>query len=111
MLTHKKEKSKYSKQYYEENKDKWKEINRKSYLKKKQYIDDYKLCRGCQICNYNKYASALVFHHPNDDKKFGIGSRKAFGLERLKKEMEKCVVLCMNCHAELHEKILKGENK
>lgn len=107
---HREEKTKYNKQYYEENKGRYKESNRKCYLKKKQYINDYKSSKGCSVCGYNKSVYALVFHHPNDDKEFGIGSRTNFGLERLKREMAKCIILCRNCHAELHEKIFKGVN-
>jgi hypothetical protein len=72
---------------------------------KRQYIQDYKLSKGCAICGYNKCADALCFHH-NGDKKFAIGDAigQCKSLENIKKEMDKCIVLCMNCHAELHQK-------
>ena len=70
----------------------------------KQYIDDYKLSRGCSVCGYCKCARALEFHH-NSDKEFGISNaiKYKYGLKRLKKEMDKCILLCSNCHRELHE--------
>ena len=69
---------------------------------RRQYINDYKSSRGCKLCGYNKCAEALVFHHPNDDKKFGISELTTHSLEKLKKEMAKCEVLCANCHREVH---------
>jgi len=73
--------------------------------KNKKYIDKYKLSIGCSICGYNKCVSALDFHH-NGDKEFTIGifSRS---LKKIKEEIEKCDVLCANCHRELHEKLRK----
>ena len=80
------------------------------YVKTRRYVTNHKLSKGCAICGYNKYASALEFHH-NGDKEFCIAERYTLCLKRLKKEMEKCVVLCANCHRELHEKrkMIKGE--
>jgi len=56
---------------------------------------------GCAICGYNKNAAALDFHHldPNE-KELKIGNPHA--VERLLKEIEKCIVLCANCHREIH---------
>lgn len=65
-----------------------------------QYVDNYKLSKGCSVCKYNKCASALEFHH-NGDKEFSIS--KFYGnIEKLKIEMDKCIILCANCHRELH---------
>lgn len=83
----------------------------KKVKEKRQYIQDYKLSKGCSICGYNKCASALDFHHENNDKGFDIG--KIIGgdpsFEKLKVEMDKCTVLCSNCHRELHESLRKLE--
>jgi len=65
----------------------------------------------CANCGYNKSARALQFHHvdPNE-KDFGLGKD---GITRswkiVKSEIDKCVLLCSNCHAEEHDKI--EENK
>ncbi len=59
----------------------------------------------CEICGYSKYCPpAYDFHHKNpQEKEFSI-SGKTFALDRLKKEVDKCMLLCKNCHAELHDK-------
>ena len=57
----------------------------------------------CEICGYNKSVNALQFHHKNpNDKDFTV-SGKSLSFEKLKKEVDKCVLVCANCHAEIHE--------
>lgn len=58
----------------------------------------------CEVCGYNKCVEALEFHHKNpDEKEFGI-SRKGNtrSWEKIKTEIDKCVLLCSNCHREVH---------
>lgn len=74
--------------------------------KLKQTIDKYKKKQGCQICGYNRCASALDFHHMNpSEKSMEIGTMifRGFSIERIEKEMKKCRVVCKNCHIEIHE--------
>jgi endogenous inhibitor of DNA gyrase (YacG/DUF329 family) len=58
----------------------------------------------CIRCGYNKCPGALTFHHINpNEKDFGIASNGNIrSLEKLKPELDKCILLCHNCHAELH---------
>lgn len=58
----------------------------------------------CMICQYKKCSAALDFHHRDpEQKKFGLSQR---GLtrswERVKTELDKCVLICANCHREVH---------
>ncbi len=58
----------------------------------------------CIGCGYNRSERALVFHHTNPSiKDFGIGGNHALSLTKLKAEVDKCVLLCANCHAEAHD--------
>lgn len=64
----------------------------------------------CIFCGYSKYKGALDFHHLNESQKeFSLSTR---GLtrswERIKQELEKCVLVCANCHREIHGGINKG---
>ncbi len=85
----------------------------KEELRKK--IFKYRKAR-CTKCGYNKCRGALDFHHKNPkDKKFSIGTgiRELLGWDIIKKEIDKCIVLCSNCHREFHfnkEKIRKYKN-
>ena len=57
----------------------------------------------CFNCKYDKYTGSLDIHHLDPaikDKNFK--SMRGWGQERIIKEIENCVLLCRNCHAELH---------
>jgi DNA-binding CsgD family transcriptional regulator len=57
----------------------------------------------CERCGYNKSNSVLQFHHLNpQEKDFNIGN-KSYSFERIKKEVDKCIMVCANCHIEIHE--------
>lgn len=56
---------------------------------------------GCSKCGYNKCDKALEFHHTDPNKKDSAISR-LHKTEDIIKEAEKCVLLCSNCHRELH---------
>lgn len=55
----------------------------------------------CSVCGYNKCLGALDFHHVNpDEKDFALSGKTKW--EDMKKELDKCVLLCANCHREHH---------
>lgn len=59
----------------------------------------------CSKCGYNKNLSALEFHHIDPEtKSFTIDGRNltSRSIESIFLEAEKCIVLCANCHRELH---------
>jgi predicted HNH restriction endonuclease len=58
----------------------------------------------CEVCGYDKCMEALEFHHLNEsDKNFGLSEKGyARSWERVEKELKKCVLLCANCHREIH---------
>ena len=61
----------------------------------------------CELCGYNKCDSALQFHHKDPtEKDFSISGR-SLSFDRLKEEVDKCMLVCSNCHAEIHENILQ----
>ena len=68
---------------------------------------------GCEICGYNKNIAALDFHHLDaNTKKFNIDGRVLSNKkwEDLLEEAEKCILLCANCHRELHNPELTLDN-
>ena len=94
----------YHQIYYMTNWRRLKVCYKKRYEKINKFINDYKLSKGCAICGYNKCASALDFHHPNNDKEFNVSIGKTSkSIEKIKQEMNKCTVICSNCHRELRE--------
>jgi hypothetical protein len=53
---------------------------------------------------YNKTYYALEFHHETDDKKYTVSKMKTLSIKTVMKEIEKCIVICANCHREIHHK-------
>ena len=96
----------YGRRYYKMNSEKVLQYGRQWRKRRRKWVNNYKLSRGCVTCGYNKCAEALDFHHEGD-KEFDISTNIWRKKEILKKEMDKCKVLCRNCHAELHEKLRK----
>ena len=61
----------------------------------------------CEKCGYDKCMRALHFHHINP-KKFEISAYlrlSHFNMQELYEEVDKCQLLCANCHAEIHEQL------
>jgi predicted HNH restriction endonuclease len=58
----------------------------------------------CQLCGYARCMDALEFHHLDGAlKDFGVSSKGyTRSWERVKMELQKCVLVCANCHRELH---------
>ena len=57
----------------------------------------------CCFCGYDKCNAALEFHHINqEDKKYGLSSGNCHSLEDDLAEAKKCILLCSNCHREIH---------
>lgn len=85
-------------------------VQRRRYLVKEKAVE-YKGGK-CEICGYDKCISALEFHHLNPTQKdFGIGHRGyTRSWEKVKEELDKCIMVCANCHRELHEKDSNKEN-
>ena len=63
----------------------------------------------CIFCGYNKYEGALDFHHVNESaKNFGLSEKgMTRSWARIKEELDKCILVCANCHRELHGKKLQ----
>lgn len=73
----------------------------KRYAIKKQLVE---LKGGeCVKCGYKKSLRALQFHHTDpNEKEFVLGNIRVIN-EKVMKELEKCILVCANCHSELHD--------
>lgn len=58
---------------------------------------------SCSRCGYNKCPDSLVFHHLDPKgKDFTMAGGWALSWDRLEDELDKCILLCANCHGEVH---------
>jgi len=58
----------------------------------------------CQVCGYDRCTETMEFHHlSSSSKDFGI-SQKGYtrGWKKVMEELDKCIMLCANCHREVH---------
>ena len=98
--------------YYKKNREKRIAHNNKRYAEMKQeFFLTYKKGKSCTSCGYNEHPEILQFHHKNKrEKEFTIGNISATNRKDkalIKKEIEKCILLCPNCHFLLHFKRIK----
>ena len=60
----------------------------------------------CCICGYSKSLRSLNFHHTDPiQKEFSIAKHKCLNWADTQQELDKCVLVCANCHGEIHDNI------
>ncbi len=98
------EKIKKSKrEWYYRNKDKVDSINKRNRMRAAEWVKEFKKKCKCQ-CGESHIAT-LDFHHIDPMKKeFQITNvvHRGWSIPKIKKEVEKCIVMCANCHRKLH---------
>lgn len=94
----------YQKAHYRRKKGYYKDKSKDRVRRIRSEIINYKVLRGCSTCN-ETHPSCLEFHHrdPNE-KEFEVNQalKKGWNFERMLPELEKCDVLCANCHRKIH---------
>lgn len=96
---------KSTREHYKNNKQYYKDKS-KSYRKKMtQWFVDFKSTLSCNRCGENRWW-VLDFHHKNpQNKEYSLsGLASNVSKETFFKEVEKCEVLCSNCHRDHHHK-------
>lgn len=103
-LKDKEKRKEYQKEYHE----KWYKNNRERTRKQqigrrkqiKEWYTAYKATLVCEKCGEN-HVACLDFHH-KADKEDNISRLVLSSIDKLKREIAKCTVLCANCHRKLH---------
>ena len=99
--------SKQSQKWHAKKKKK-KEQSRKSrkraVKRNRKYVEAHKIENPCPCGEVEP--CCLSYHHENGDKSGNISDmvNRGYGITRIQKEIDKCKVLCLNCHAKLHNK-------
>lgn len=63
----------------------------------------YVMGEKCCLCGYNKCVAALEFHHIDPKQKdLSFNKAKNMSWDKIEQELKKCVLLCANCHREVH---------
>jgi len=86
-----------------------KEVNRNFREKVSMAFVKVKELIGCQICGYNRYGGSLSWHHLfGKDRRIDAKMWWA-NTDKIKNELEKCILLCRNCHGEIEHRRIKNE--
>lgn len=104
----KKQQSDYGKKWYKNNKEEHlKNVRRNTKRRRKElelYVLEYKKVHPCFDCKESN-PCCLQFHHQNPDEKdleISRAVKNGWSDKRLQEEIEKCLVLCANCHSKRH---------
>jgi len=93
--------------HYLANKQKYLNAQQRKRQRAKEFIAEYKKDKACQ-CGEN-HPACLEFHHRDEKTKESTIADAMYnwGVERIKKEVAKCDLLCANCHRKLHYEEMK----
>lgn len=91
----------YRRKWYKNNTKKAKKSVKRRLNRLMQWLNDFKKGKRCKKCGMDD-PICLDFHHRNPKKKIGevrwLIRARGWCLDRIKKEIEKCDLLCANCH-------------
>lgn len=65
----------------------------------------------CVICGYDKSYYSLAYHHIDPTtKEFNISEVRSYSYawDKIEAELRKCVVVCTNCHGEIHHGLIEA---
>ena len=67
----------------------------------------------CEKCGYDKHHAALEFHHIDPSTKVleVAAMVRTYGLEKIQEEIDKCILICSNCHRILHHEERQAKKK
>ena len=88
---------KYTRDFMRRNREKIQPYKNYRRWLRRVFLDIFKLSEGCFDCGYNKRPEALQFDHLRD-KSFTVGEGGDRPWLKLFEEIEKCQVVCANCH-------------
>ena len=105
--TEKSKQVEYRKKWYAKNKTVYRNYIRKAKKKKSSWFTALKASLSCEVCKENRWPT-LDFHHRDPTKK-DISISKAiqdcWSQKKVLEEIDKCIVLCANCHRIEHAKM------
>lgn len=90
--------------YRKNNLEKVKKREQRSNLNGRKKLENFKKSKGCKRCKI-KNPIVLQFHHRDPKTKlFTIGNKHKSKWKKVLEEIQKCDILCANCHLILHSK-------
>lgn len=100
----------YQKKHYQNKKQYYKDKAKERRIHLKEKLNEIKESLSCEKCGENNIA-ALDFHHTNpEEKDFSLSTAcsRGMSIKKIKEEIDKCMILCSNCHRKLHYELRRG---
>ncbi len=98
----------YSREYYLKNKERIRARSKQSRQDRRNWFTEIKSEMKCNRCGFS-HTAALDFHHKDPgEKEFKISDIRHGSKEKILKEINKCEILCANCHRVHHYKEIYG---
>lgn len=94
----------YKKEYFLKNKAKYQERDRLRLVRAREYVKNFKQGKSCVDCGESRW-QCLEFDHRNPNDKFkgiSIMIKSRYSPEAIQKELDKCDIVCANCHRIRH---------
>jgi hypothetical protein len=101
-------KKKYDKEYYARHRRKqieYAKAHQKELTERnRKYIREHKEAHGCMICGEADFRCLSFHHRVPAEKKFALSDAlgKRYSIEKIQNEIDKCDVICVNCHFKIH---------
>jgi hypothetical protein len=92
--------------HVKQNREKYTQYQKGRRIERQKWLQELKNGLSCIICGESDPA-CLDFHHRDSSVKKGLISKMVtrVSMERVMDEIDKCDVLCANCHRKLHAKV------
>jgi transcription elongation factor Elf1 len=94
----------YRREWYSKNKESERAHIQRRKKEIKKWVSKYKSKLKCSKCEENHPATMDFHHKGKKDQQISKMVNDGYSVNRIKKEMEKCEILCANCHRKLHWK-------
>jgi hypothetical protein len=94
--------------HYQKNKKYYQKKAKRARNRNAKFLKDYKKEKGCKHCD-EKEVCCFAFHHRKGTKKrfeLADAANDCYSIKALLEEIEKCDVVCGNCHSKIHAGIL-----
>lgn len=90
----------YHKKHYKMNRIQEVRKNKRNRDSTREYINQYRIDKPCTDCNQKLSYWQLEFDHVRGEKVYNVCSMPGqFGIDKIKDEIAKCDIVCVNCHA------------
>jgi len=98
----------YHKKYYQKRKEYYLTRNVDRRIMLRNYLNEYKNNKFCVTCKESA-TPCLDFHHIDPQNKIESIAwfpNKGYSIKKLHEEIDKCIIICANCHRKLHNNLL-----